>query len=61
MSCLDEGIIGPCRAVAVRKTASLPLAYANDGVALAYALSANSVGVLPVTWRKAWEKAGTLA
>ncbi len=26
-----------------------------------YFVSTNSVGVLPVTWRNAWEKAGTLA
>ena len=26
-----------------------------------YTFSANSVGVLPVTWRNAWENAGTLA
>jgi hypothetical protein len=27
----------------------------------AYFISENAVGVLPVTWRKAWENAGTLA
>ena len=38
----------------------------DDGYAAAtsigrYSASTNSVGVLPVTWRNAWEKAGTLA
>ncbi len=33
----------------------------NGHAATLYFISANSVGVLPVTCRKAWEKAGTLA
>ena len=45
--------------ITVKRMVSTEICHVSDGII--HALSANSVGVLPVTWRKAWENAGTLA
>jgi hypothetical protein len=65
-SCLAHAQHPVRRGVAVQSpvasgTLDYPLSREMTDIRRPHAFSANSVGVLPVTCRKAWENAGTLA
>ena len=45
----------------IHRNTDYPLSRVMTAMRRLHAFSANSVGVLPVTCRKAWENAGTLA